>query len=97
MHRSRYGFNNSVDPEAGSWGSFKPLQQSQTAGFPLAWTRELRRFYKAAVTHTDTMVGDLLGGLSEWADAENTIIALWGDHGWHTGENGRECFQPSVS
>ena len=43
------------------------------------------------------MVGDLLGGLSEWADAENTIIALWGDHGWHTGENGRECFQPSVS
>ena len=75
----QYGFNNSVDPEAGSWGSFKPLQQSQTEGLPVAWTRELRRFYKAAVTHTDTMIGELLGGLSDWADAENTIVALWGE------------------
>ena len=36
--------------------------QSQTAGFPAAWTQVLRQYYKAAVTHTDSMIGGLLEG-----------------------------------
>ena len=80
----QYGFNNSRDPADGAWSyqnkSFKPLLQSQSVGFPAQWTSELRRFYKAAVTHTDTMIGGLLGALEEWAEPD-PIIALWGDHG----------------
>lgn len=42
--------------------------------------------YLAAINFADTQLGRLLDGLEASAYNENTIVVLWGDHGWHLGE-----------
>ena len=53
-----------------------------------AVVRELLRGYYASVSYIDTQVGKLLKALDELGLADNTIIVLWGDHGFHLGELG---------
>ncbi len=48
---------------------------------------KVRRHYMACITYVDKLVGDLLAKLHELGQANNTIIILWGDHGWHLGEH----------
>jgi arylsulfatase A-like enzyme len=48
--------------------------------------RNLVRSYLACVSFTDSQVGRLLAALEESGLAENTIVVVWGDHGWHLGE-----------
>jgi arylsulfatase A-like enzyme len=45
--------------------------------------------YLASVSFADAMVGRLLDALDASGRAGNTIIVLWGDHGYHLGEKGR--------
>ncbi len=49
--------------------------------------QEIRRSYLACVSYTDAQIGKVLEVLEETGLAENTIVVLWGDHGWHLGEN----------
>jgi len=49
--------------------------------------QEVRRAYHACVTYSDAQVGRVLRTLEETGLAKNTIVVLWGDHGWHLGEN----------
>ncbi|MFT4901482.1 MAG: iduronate 2-sulfatase, partial [Lentimonas sp.] len=48
---------------------------------------EVRRHYAACVSYADAQVGRILEKLKETGADENTIIVLWGDHGWHLGEH----------
>lgn len=48
---------------------------------------EIRRHYFACVTYADANVGRLLEKLAATKVGANTIIVLWGDHGWHLGEH----------
>jgi arylsulfatase A-like enzyme len=42
--------------------------------------------YLACVHFVDAQIGRLLAALESSPHAANTIIVLWGDHGWHLGE-----------
>jgi arylsulfatase A-like enzyme len=48
--------------------------------------KEAVQAYLAAISYADAMIGRLLDAFDKSAYAKNTIIVLWGDHGWHLGE-----------
>jgi iduronate 2-sulfatase len=50
--------------------------------------RELRHGYYACVSYVDALVGRLLDELKTLELAEKTVVVLWGDHGYHLGEQG---------
>ena len=52
-------------------------------------SRHAVRAYLAANSFVDAMVGKVLDGLNESQAAENTIVVLWSDHGFHLGEKQR--------
>ncbi len=58
----------------------------------LKWVREnhqwrnLARSYLACTSFVDAQVGRILRAIEEAGLTENTIVVVWGDHGWHLGE-----------
>ena len=48
---------------------------------------EVRRHYAACVSYADAQVGKVLSELKRTGADKNTIVVLWGDHGWHLGEH----------
>ena len=48
---------------------------------------EVRKHYAACVTYADALTGRILDRLDHLGLAENTVVVLWGDHGWHLGEH----------
>lgn len=51
--------------------------------------RELIHSYYACVSFIDAQVGRILDKLDELGERDNTIIVLWGDHGYHLGDHGQ--------
>ncbi|EMI20800.1 Iduronate-2-sulfatase [Rhodopirellula maiorica SM1] len=50
--------------------------------------RTLRHAYLACVSYVDAQVGRMITALDDAGLRENTIIIVWGDHGWHLGDMG---------
>jgi len=55
---------------------------------PPAMANELIRAYYAAASYTDAQIGKVLQELDRLGLRDNTIVALWGDHGWQLGNHG---------
>ena len=50
--------------------------------------RELIHAYYACVSYVDAQIGRLLARLDALDLRDNTVVILWGDHGWQLGEHG---------
>ncbi|WP_158279899.1 sulfatase [Coraliomargarita sinensis] len=52
-----------------------------------AFHRMMRHGYLASVSYVDQLVGNVMAELERLGLRQNTIIVLWGDHGFHLGEH----------
>lgn len=59
-------------------------------------SRNLIHGYYAAVSMIDAQIGKLLDALKKHGLSENTIVVLWGDHGWKLGEYGNWCKHSNI-
>ncbi len=50
------------------------------------YARKVRHAYFACVSYVDAQIGKVLEELEKQGLAENTIVVVWGDHGWHLGD-----------
>jgi len=66
--------------------SFQSYQD--TKHLDLATQRRVIHAYYACVSYIDAQIGKLLDELEKQGIANNTIIALWSDHGYHLGDHG---------
>ncbi len=53
-----------------------------------ALKRQLIHGYYASVSYVDATIGKVVGELDRLDLAKNTIVVLWGDHGFHLGDLG---------
>ena len=51
------------------------------------YAKKLRHAYYASVSFVDAQVGKVLNELERLGLRENTIVVVWGDHGWHLGDH----------
>ena len=50
--------------------------------------RTLLHGYYACVSYVDAQVGMMLKALEDAGVRDNTVVIVWGDHGWHLGDMG---------
>jgi len=54
-------------------------------------SRQLIHGYYACVSYVDAQIGRVLSELDRLGLRDNTVVVLWGDHGWHLGDHGLWC------
>ena len=73
---------------SGEFNSYKAGDENASLANPVSdtYARTLRHAYYASVSYTDAQVGRLLDELKRLKLDQNTIVVVWGDHGWHLGD-----------
>ncbi len=74
------------------WGELRQYTDIPATG-PLTddQARTMIHGYHAALSYVDAQIGRVLDQLDKLGLATNTIVVLWGDHGWHLGDHGFWC------
>lgn len=80
----RFAFTN--------WGELRNYSDIQKQGdLNDKMTRKLIHGYYACVSYIDAQIGRVLDELKKQGLDKNTVVVLWGDHGWKLGEYGDWC------
>lgn len=72
--------------EAGEFRSYKGIPKEGT--IPEAKQREAIHSYYACISYTDAQIGKVMNELDRLGLRKNTVVILWGDHGYQLGEHG---------
>ncbi len=62
--------------------------QPNSGAIPSANQRRVRQAYYACISYIDAQIGRVLDELERTGLHENTVVILFGDHGYHLGEHG---------
>ncbi len=68
--------------------AYKPVPEKGDAEFSPELKRQLIHGYYAATSYVDAQIGRVIDELDRLDLAKDTIIVLWGDHGFHLGDLG---------
>jgi iduronate 2-sulfatase len=78
-----------TDKQGGEINAYRePPQNVRGDQFPPELKRQLLHGYYAGVSYVDVQIGKVLKALEREGLADNTIVVLWGDHGYHLGDHG---------
>jgi iduronate 2-sulfatase len=72
----------------GEISAYKPVPEKDDAEFSPGLKRQLIHGYYASTSFVDAQIGRVIDELDRLGLADNTIIVLWGDHGFHLGDLG---------
>lgn len=72
----------------GEIANYKPVPEGPKAPYSQELKRTLIHGYYASTSYVDAQVGKVVAELDRLELAANTIIVLWGDHGFHLGDLG---------
>ena len=67
---------------------FFPVPEDEGGIYPDSLKRKLIYGYYASMSYMDAQLGRVINELERLRLDDNTIIILWGDHGWHLGDHG---------
>ena len=87
------GLPERVDPSSlqasGEFNGYKRGDEkaSLSETFSEEYARKIRHGYMASVSYVDAQIGKLLDALRASGLEKNTIVIIWGDHGWHLGDH----------
>jgi arylsulfatase A-like enzyme len=80
---------NAPDAARFSWSELRAFYGMPAKGpVPDSTAINLIHGYYACVSYVDAQIGRVIDALEDLELADNTIIILWGDHGWFLGEHG---------
>lgn len=69
--------------------AYEPIPEKvEGKDYPEPLKRKLIHGYYAGVSYVDAQIGKVLDALEREGLADNTIVVLWGDHGFHLGDHG---------
>lgn len=83
--------------ELRGYEGFKHLQHPLKNIMSEDTARILKQGYYASVSYVDAQLGKVIQHLKELDLYDNTIIILWGDHGWKLGEHNGWCKQTNYN
>ena len=81
--------------ELRSYNDITPVESEAKKGdllkLPDSKQRELIHGYYACISYIDAQIGKLMEALKANGLDKNTIVIVWGDHGWHLGDHSLWC------
>lgn len=75
--------------QSGEFNSYKSGEEKASLQNPVSdnYARKLRHAYFASISYVDAQIGRVLDELKKLGLDKNTIVVIWGDHGWHLGDH----------